>query len=299
MNNSLFSKMLGEIAPSFKKSQLISSIEATQDRLIKSTIPAYEVGAGIWSGQKFKSKECKDLQEKFDQVVRKHRGENMVNTIYAAMINANAFCSIFIKHANAIMQANEVSAMTDLQKITVVKLSNIAEFASTYARALLNYIYVFETNTEDAKANYHLSKGDIKDVTTKFNDFMTSINILLYKPEEMEKDFITLPKVDIDEATEGTTLSTLGISRVDPFNTFSVVEWNPFYIFGMMHAQYQADKYDAAVEEKRMLELRALRLKNSRNGSNDANMDKEINYLENRISKLQRNIREMEIDHEI
>lgn len=291
--------MLGAISPSFKKSQLISAIEATQDRLVKSTIPAYEVGAGIWSGQKFKSKECKELQEKFDGYIRKHRGENMVSTIHAAMINASAFCNIFVKHANAIMQANEVSTMTDLQKITIVKLSNITEFASTYSRALLNFIYVNEINTEDAKANYHLSKGDIKDINTKFDDFLIAINILLYSPAVMEKDFITLPKIDIDEATEGSTLSTLGVNRVDPFNTFSVVEWNPFYIFGMMQAEYQANKYDAAVEEKRMLELRALRLKNSRNGSSDANTDKEISYLENRIAKLQRNIREMEADHEL
>ena len=299
MNNSLFVKMLGMISPTFKKNQLVAAIEATHDKLVKTTIPSYEIAVGIWSGEKFKSAIAKKLQEDFTDGVRKHRTENMIVTIHRAMTNAAKFCAIFEKHAEHLMSANEPSAMTDLQKITVVKLSNITEFASTYARHLLNWIYINEINTEDAKADYALSKGNIKDITKQFPDFLVAVNILLNDPEVMEKDFITLPKIDIDEVSEPTAISSVGISRIDPFNMFSIVEWNPFYIFGMMRAEYQASKYDAAIDEKRMLELRALRLKNSRAGSSDANLDKEIDYLANRIDKLHRTIREMESDYEL
>jgi hypothetical protein len=62
----------------------------------------------------------------------------------------------------------------------------------------------------------------------------------------------------------------------------------------MIVAEYQVARYKEKKELKSILELRLLNLKKTIDGSGDAALEKEINYTQSRIDKLNEQLRKAE-----
>ncbi|MOA51277.1 hypothetical protein D3C78_1744100 [compost metagenome] len=89
-----------------------------------------------------------------------------------------------------------------------------------------------------------------------------------------------------------TVEATVGATKTDPFHFGIIpVRLNPIYYVRMAIAEWQVNRYKAAVEEKRALEYRLLVLKD---GSKDAKIEQEIVYTEGRLQKLNKKLNDME-----
>ena len=69
---------------------------------------------------------------------------------------------------------------------------------------------------------------------------------------------------------------------------------NPIYHIRIRIAEWQAAKYQEAKEERSMVELRLLSLKELKSGKDNARLEQQIEYNQERLSKLTAKIGRME-----
>ncbi len=124
------------------------------------------------------------------------------------------------------------------------------------------------------------------------------IEVMRRDPKDIAKALKGLPDSTITELTEKTLPAMLGEKAVDPFSLRHLsVQVNPFYFIGMLKAEYQANKYKGAKAELELLQLRKLNLEKLLAKSPDARLEKEIEYMANRVSGLNYDIDKMEKEY--
>jgi hypothetical protein len=287
MNNT-FKLLVSAVSPTYKRAQIVDSIEKSLDELTSVTIPAYEAANEIFTGQKFKSAEMKNLQAKFDLCRLGAGNANMITSTLAILNNARGFAAVLSKYAERVLASEEASAAMSLRKATVLRLVVMIEFANRYARRLLNYVYTCELDSETKTQDYALSKANIELITKEFNNFTTALRVLNRKPDLLAKDLEGIADASVDELSDQTLAATAGVKSIDPLLISGFTEYNPFYIFGLVIAQYQANKFNSVEDEKKMLELRYHRLSQARMGNPNAATDREMEILQERIDKSTR-----------
>jgi hypothetical protein len=281
-------KAITSILPTYKKTQILDTIEKSLDELQNVTIPSYEAANEIFTGQKFKSSEIKAMQARFDLNRLGSGSANMVTTILAILNNAKGFAITLSKYVGKVISSEEASVSMNLRKATVLRLVIMVEFANRYARRLLNYIYTCELDSETKTTDYALNKANTELITKEFNNFTTALRVLNRKPDLLAKDLEGLSEANVDELSDQTLAATANVKSIDPLLISGFTEYNPFYIFGMVVAQYQANKFNSVEDEKKMLELRYLRLTQARAGDASASTDREMEILQERIDNCTR-----------
>jgi hypothetical protein len=157
---------------------------------------------------------------------------------------------------------------------------------------------------ETAEADKHVSLKDsmtpaeIEAVKSGLLDFCLTIEILSRDVKETQRLIKGVPDALITTLTEKTFPSTLGMGKIDPLRMNGLsARFNPFHFAGMFIAEYQANKYKASKTTLELVQLRKLNLEKIYDKTQDAGLQKEIEYMENRVSKLNYSIAQMEKEY--
>ncbi len=128
-------------------------------------------------------------------------------------------------------------------------------------------------------------------------NFAQAFKIISTSKTKLDKQFSEIPDIVITSDNEDLLMRTQG-SKIDPMSVRFIASWlNPIYYFRMRVAEWQVNRYNAAKEELKIIQLRKLHLERMRSGEADARLEKEISYLEERAQKLNYNIQQMEESH--
>jgi hypothetical protein len=172
---------------------------------------------------------------------------------------------------------------------------------SRFSRKFLLYVFVCETaQYEDGGTTItdSLSPAEIEYIKANFVTYCTALNAVCNQPQTVRKMLEDVPDIVISSENVGALSSTLGEAKLDPMNMKLIPIWlNPIYHVGMFVAEWQADRYKAAKEELRLVQLRKLNLEKVSQGKPDAHVQKEIAYLETRIQGMNYKIAKMEAKH--
>ena len=160
------------------------------------------------------------------------------------------------------------------------------------------YIYICETSVfeeSDTTLVDSFSKAEIEWINHNFIAFCAAFNITSGKPQQVEKQFSNIPDIVVTGDNAHTLGATIGEDKIDPFQMSLIPIWmNPIYHIGMFVAEWQSDRYKAAKEEVRLIQLRKLNLEKLSEGKPDAKIQKEIAYMETRIQGLNFKLAKME-----
>lgn len=283
------------LLPVFSKDNITKSCELTQASLSQHTIPAYSTAETLWKGQKFKSTEAKDYVAYYERSVGINRSEGFIGSIHSALVNGLTILNALNDDTKTTYSDKEANISMTYLKTTVIRLIEACEYANTYSRRLLNYIYYVETAVVDDDNSAPLSPAEIKWIKDGFMDFCLSIKMMKMDVKVIRAHLENLPNATITELTEKTFSSTVGLGKLDPFQLRHLsARTNPFYLFGMWEAEMQAEKYKTAKAELELLQLRKYNLEKQQSKEPDAKLEKEISYMQNRVSGLIYNIDKME-----
>lgn len=287
------------LLPSFSKNKIVASCEMTQTSIREHTLPAYQAAETLLKGAKFKSEVVRDFAKIYARDVDKSAG-GMIGSIRTRLDNSLVILNYIALNAKNIFSEVEASIALTYTKATYMRLVESAEFANTYARKFLNYVYILETAEADENASVKdsLTPAEIDWVNKNFIDFCLCLNIVGNSIAQIEKQMKELPDASITELSEKTFPTTLGVGKIDPFQIRHLsAAVNPFYYFGMHRAESQAKRYKAAKEELELLQLRKLNLEQINAKKPDAKVQKEIQYMENRVAGLNYDVTKMEKEY--
>lgn len=294
-----FFNFLKSLFPTFKRDELLDSVIAIRKSVQEHSVQAYRSADQVWGNTPFVSKEAKALEKAYRSDVGLPGKQSMITSISAAMDNTLKVLDLVVQKGKAIYSDNEASMGLTFQKATILRIVTVADFANKYSLDLLNYIYTVEAQaTKGGEGIESLAKAEVDMLISQFPDFCVAINVLKTDMSSLEKALNELPDAVVSEMTERTFVATLGSKKLDPFQVrnFSVRK-NPFYVFGMMIAERQEKKYKAKKETVELLQLRLLHLQKLRDKTQDASLDKEINYYQGRVTSLNHELEKLNKDY--
>lgn len=160
---------------------------------------------------------------------------------------------------------------------------------------------------------YEKNEGSIKDkISEHSQDMSGDFNIAMVQKEVMNyvslintytvaKDTLyqllnDAPDVIVNENTEESLVKAYGNTRLDPLVTPLARGFigSPIYHVRLSIAEWQAKQYKLMKDKRIMLELRLNQIANLKNDTLDPKLDKEMQYVQNRIERLEYELHQME-----
>ncbi|WP_144106604.1 hypothetical protein [Paraburkholderia sp. BCC1886] len=289
---------LATILPSFKKDQILDDVRNTRVELREATLPAFEVAHGLLGHWKWKSGEVKDVASNFQRLVK---GGNLVTVITEGLrdtVETLALAESFVMKS---YNEEVVSQALTYQKANILQFIEAVAFVSRYSRKLLNFIFVNETRATapDSVQKDALTPYEIKWIDDNLVTFCTAFAAVAQPVKKVEDAFDGIPEIVV-KSSNADVLKAMagGEKRLDPFRFgFIDAKMNLFYHVGKWLAEGQVERYNAAKEELRLVQLRKLNLEKIAEKKPDAALQQEIEYTESRVQGLNAKIAKMEAEY--
>jgi len=302
------SSFIKKLLPSFSKSDLETDMEVSLDA-ISTITEVYTSLEEICKVAPPSSREAtavlKEFYKELNQVKHKVKlssHKNFASDILILFKNVRINGDyIFTEISDAINDVVISQALT-AYKANLLRSVGHYYFMTKFALDLSNFIYVCEAENGSIELNkeYKLNKKQ-KEFITK-NVWIFARMLALYGEghdtfKSRLKDIaeITLVKGEVDDAVEFYTSD-----KLDLFNNLPVgFIGSPIYSIRLIFATWEATRYRALKDKRRLLELRYLHMKlMHEQGQSDINMEKEIEHLQSRITTMDKEIYDIEKDVE-
>ena len=289
--NSILSFIKG-LQHKFSKNEIAKSCELTLTSLREHTLPAFASAVQLEKSIRMSSPEARGLMADFRSAVG---AGDFLATIEKALTNAQSLLMAIDKKSETLFGDQEASMALTYQKATYLQVLAAINFANDYSRKLLNYLYIAETAKADPEVQLtsQLSRAEIEFVESYFNTFCGCVRFMLNDFSNLEKGLDDMPEAVVTELTEQTLPVTMGASKIDPAGLRGLslpidinVRWTPFYLIGTMIASFQVACYNASREELDLLQMRKLNLEKIHAKKPDARLQKEIDHLAERVTRL-------------
>lgn len=285
-----------KLLPSFDKSDLESDLEISLESIatIQETYTNIE---HINKVAKFQSKQVKDLikefYKEFGNVKTKFRtapNDNIALDTVNLFKNVKVNGDYLLKEISDAVNDVVVSGALTAYKANMLRAVAHYYFMTRFALDLANFFYIAEAEESgmDLGKDYKLNNKQKEFIVKNMWVYARMLAVYGQEHDTFKArldgiDEITLPKDQVDEVVD-----IYNADKVDMFDNLpSGFIGSPIYSIRLVFAQWEADRYKNLKDKKKLLELRFLHLKLMKEQSqSDINVEKEIEYLQKRITDI-------------
>lgn len=289
------------LLPSLEKNRIIEDIRVTIAELENSALPNYSAASEFFKLNKIKSSELSDMTDIFYRNIndKSMRQSSMIADVYKRLPNLieNAkYISTLIENE---LEADLIREGLTARKLLIIRAAESISFLSGFMLDLLNYAFVQETVVvTEGDNSIDMSVVKIQHVENNMIRFSKILGEYAVQPAEFKKVLREIPEVVINERNQMSVSGVYKESVIDPFSTGYMVGfyYNPIYHLRLAISEWQAGRYKANKDKKKVLELRLLHLKLKSEKKNDPKLEQDITYLQSRIDKIERDLKRVEED---
>lgn len=289
------------LMPHLDKDDILEDARITKSELELTVIPAMRQATEHFKVSKFQSLEVKNLSSIFFRnydLAKASSSVNIASEIYSKLPIVSENLGFVEKEFEAISNPDILTEAITAKKAILIRALDQISFISRYTLDLLTYIYVQETAAADPEKDSELeiSKITAQRVIQNVAVYANLLTIYGNKNFTLEKRLSNIPEVLLSEKTADAVTSTFDADKLDPLNTPFAMNffYNPIYHVRLVIAEWQASRYKANKDKKKVLELRLLYLKMLSDDKKDASVEKEIAYTQERIDSLEYSMKKME-----
>lgn len=291
-----FKQYIKSLLPSFSKSQLAEDLDIISEELKEHTLPCYKQTVDVFGKRPLTSSQGRESDELFKKRLTTKTSPNHLKSIYDILVVCEAHVEALETLIDDKFALDINAAGLDIVRINILQMVEILGFAVRYARRHLNYMVGCEiAHYSNQSVTDSFSQGELEWLSGSRSAFIAALNILGVPKMELEKKFAQVPDVLVTADTIEAAINVVGKSEADPLELrFVPLAFNPIYHVRLRIAEYQANRYKEAQEERRSIELRLLLLRDQENGRENAKVERQIEYQEERRAKLTYKINQME-----
>lgn len=289
---------VANVTGGLNKRQVVEHVRRLRQDLRDNTCPPYQSASEWFKDYTFKSKFASDFSQQFGRNAKLPFRGNYVQVVYQVLDRTAKNMEIIEKLVDRHF-SNEImaSGLTYL-KGNLIQYIDIVDFATRYARKLLLLTYASEKNALErngAEMGKEMPRPEMQWLEANRDNFFAALASISPTPAELEKAIEQIPDIVVAQADGAILSNTLGRQSIDPLRMgFISARVNPIYHFRKWLVEREVARYDAAVEERQLLEYRLLDLKNLQNGEPDPKLQQIIEYNSKRLEKLNFRIAKME-----
>lgn len=290
-----FKVFMAKLLPNFGKRTLTGEINQINDKLKSFTIPSY---TGL-DKTPFNSETAKYFESLYTKQVT--RG-NMYVGILAALRTSLELGEYLDDQVEATFNDDITRASLTAYMVNTLKLIQVIDFVSDYARRLCRYLATTAINKQGGMADeqYGIVAAEKNFIEGYKYAFFDALKILNAPIKDIKRKLESIPKIIITPDNLDSVGAAVGANNIDPLAlNFISTRYNPALFFGTKVARYQANKYNQAKLDLQEIQCKILKLKQARNDKHDVKLDKQIEYYENLNNKVHAEIEDMEEDYGI
>jgi len=314
-------KFIKKLLPSIEKNKVLEDLRISIAELEQTIIPIYNTATTTFEVNKFKSNVNKDLSVLFYRAFDlqgRSKQSNFISEIDSRLINLLANAVYIRDNISEIFEHTIVNEGLSAKKAILLRAAGNISFITRFSLDLLTVVC---SNEKEAinKKNLNLDESDdvlapmmVKRIDKGIKSFAMYVSDHGVPNNIYSKIIGQVPNIAINTNSAQGITSVYKESDIDPFisgmtksgatNTFIDVmdfTYNPIFHVRLMIAEWQAERYKASKDKKKLLELRLLSLKMQLEDKYDAKLEQEIIYIQNRVNKIDYYLLEVEKSLEI
>lgn len=289
------------LLPHFEKSKVIEDLRISIGELDSIVVDNYNQASEHFRTNRLKSDNNKDLSDAFYKNFDLQKGSKQASFVgdiskRAAFIKKNA--EYVLESVEELFERDIIAEGLTVRKALLIRAAESVSFISKFSVDLLNLVYVNEAIESNAELeeSLKLAPATVKLVNNNITKFARLLSDYGIPNDSFKKLIQELPEVVINSKTANSVMGLYNEKDIDPFANSYVVGFtgNPIYHIRLLVAEWQASRYKANKDKKKMLELRLLHLTLVQDKKNDPKLEQEIAYIQSRIDKTERYLREVE-----
>lgn len=286
-----------KLLPTINKSDVLSDFETSLEA-IDELQSLYSDLASYLDKNTIKSKEAKKVIDEFLAELYKskdlpkiNKRENFARVVLTLLENIKLNAKFLYDELDNNLSESTVTGSLEAKRANLLRSVAHYRFMTKMLTDLLNYIYTNEMSEE----NKHLAeegKLNPHQVKELLNNLWILAKCVAGYAEDSDKFKAKVEKLSQVQLSkeENETIEAL-YSHSDDIDLIQGLPHNfigsPIYTIRLVFAQWQAQRYHEMKDKKKLLELRLQYLRQLKEkGEADINLEKEIEYLQNRITKL-------------
>lgn len=288
------SKFIKSLLPVFEKDRLISDLRVTRGEITELQ-DAYGTASKLLKNWKYQDDAVVSRMTDFKRIMS--TSENPIveigDRLDTVLKNLQQLEDMAVSTLGNSVSGNGLS----YKQATIVKFCDSMFLVAKYARKFLNWVYVMETNHfgSSKPVTDSISKYELKWMEDTFVDFCNALKATSSDPGKVASGFTDIPEIQIADSDPESLRNTVGDNKLDPLKLgFIASKANPIYYVRMLVAEFQVRRFKEMKEELSLLQLRKMNLEKLKAGKPDANLERQIEYVESRAQKLSFEISQME-----
>jgi hypothetical protein len=288
---------VASLLPSFDRSRIEEDIRLLTEELGNNTIVPYQNAADLFSRNGFQSKEVEAFNQTFGRQVRVDHELLGVfpKTIYLGLLRCLESVKMLEGKVDTVIGRDLAATGLSYKRANLLRFIEVANFTAKYARKLLLWTYANEKIARGHPVGDPLAPVEMDYLFRNRQAFFSGLSVVSKKTKTVEALIANIPNLIVVPEEAAAVEQTVGTARLDPLQTGIIpIVLNPIYHIRMAIAEYQVERYKAGQEERRALEYRLLALKDLLEGKEDAKLEQQIEYTENRLKKLNHKLAKME-----
>lgn len=288
-------QFIKNMVPLMRRGDLLEDLDASVKIIREVSLPIYERGKFL-DRHKWKDRRNQEFQKYWEQADRANKG-NWVPATRAALENILKTSEVVSRMIQRSMADETYAQAMSYFKATLVQYSTYVSFFSRYANEQLNCAAALEALAINPRADVSEPKpADQRWLVENRKAFCMLNRIMSMNDRELKRELNKVPDTVIDVDQLGYQVELLGKTKTDPLRMgFIPVAYNPILWVRTKIADFTHDRYEAALEQRTTVEMRLANLQAMSNGSDpDPNIEKQIAYRQDQLTKLNRKISEYE-----
>lgn len=291
---------MATIMPSFSREHVEDEVESLKQEVNDINIPIFEGGFKLLGKDKMTSDVANDMGETLYKGIGLKNYPNFIGGFLEINKKIRDQLPVVERWVRDKFGEDISKHAMDPLKYNVLQLIPVMGFVARYCRMFYNVAISIECNikSDSPEPVFDIIPYQRDWLAKHLTSFIDSVRLIMKRAGDLDKIFENLPDIVIDPRNAGVVQQTQG-NLTDPLN-FGIIPLsiNPIFLIRKIHMNYQADRYHLAKEELRMLERKVYNLKQMNEGRNDAKLQREIRYTEEkRIIPLAKKIADWEEEY--
>lgn len=289
------------LLPRIQKDQVQEDLNISVREMETTVIPSYMHASDFFRTSKFTAEPNKELTTDFYRNFDLQGGSKqatLVSEVYKRLPFIKENIGYIQGLIEEVMERDIIAEGLTAKKATLLRAAEHLSFISRFSLDLLNLIYVNEAGSANADVleSMRLSPGATRHVEKNIVVYARLVSDYGIPLKDFQKIYLRIPEVVLSQKTSQAISGLYREGDLDPFASAHVSGFtgSPIYHIRLMVAEWQSNRYKSNKETAQMLQLRLLHLKLLHEKKNDPKLEKEIEYVQGRVDKIQRYLREVE-----
>ncbi len=281
------------------KEDIFEDVRITRKEISDKLIPLFKDADVYFRSYKITNEKNILLNDQFMNVVKKKdKHKNMFDYINANLPKVLSNLDFISSELEKSIEKDVVTRSMTYRKAILLKSLDLISFASNYSFKLLKFVYYFEDkNIQNPEyADLSMPPVLVKAIISNITTYATVIKVFSTPTDVLMQELNKVKDIVIDEKTYQAldAMKDSGeLMQVESLHPLGF-DGNPIFHFRLMISEWQANRYKLNQETKQYLELKLLNLKLQNENKSDPKLEKEIEYIANRINSLEYKIAKAE-----